>query len=218
MRRSLLLCALVGGVAVADVGPPPGTKLVPVTGIVETNEPLTDYEFFLVDSSTYHGAPRPGVDAKDQEPKWRSDTTVSTTTISPGNPIRATGGRRQFIVLYAVPRKLIEAGQAPGQIVAAVDQGKVAGAIRQQIGSSTTIPVSDPRAEVEVRYRLKRNADGTLALTSEDTGDTDENRAGEDSSAFNARTLVWIVTSLAVTAAIVTLGFWWLRRSRTPSS
>src|SRR5579883_335834 len=51
---SIALCT--GAAARADIGPPPGKKLVPVTTVVETVEDYPDYAFFEI---RYHSSPGP---------------------------------------------------------------------------------------------------------------------------------------------------------------
>src|SRR5215210_1307740 len=91
------LCLLsAGSAARADIGPPAGKKIVPVTTVVEAGPDLDDYAFFETSWSSSPG------------PKGHSSSDVTLPFFVPGTKVERTGDRRTGGTLYGVPRAKAE--------------------------------------------------------------------------------------------------------------
>ena len=210
----VLLVGVQGQAARADVAPPAGTKLVPVTGVVEASEPFDDYRFFLADNRTYHGRPRAGIKDTDQSDRWRSDRIVTETVLGPGSPVRGSGARREYTVLYAIPRSVLAPDRPVEDVISDVDRGKVSGAFAATIGGVDTLPEADPRGTVVRRYELRRAAAGggleLARLDGDDLGaDAVDPRVRDEESMVR-----WAVAGVAAAVAMCGFGLWFLGRRR----
>lgn len=189
LSPTLLLVALLAvAPARADVGPPAGKKLVPVTTIVEVSDAITDYAFFEIAYSSTPGPP----------PHGGSSRTVTLHYFVPGTTIRATGARHRGGRLYAVPLSVAEqfatwidfataaARRVPPQhvtlatsddrwfvVAQSVHSGEAPGGVSIPFGTTQELPTSDPRDTITVNYRLSRGSAG-IAFVRE--GEPDPNR------------------------------------------
>jgi hypothetical protein len=214
----LVLFAFAAPLA-ADVGPPPGKKLVPVTTVVEVTEELPDFVFFTLSSTTHYAPPRPpdkdDKDGKSDEGGWRTDTSVSVVTIAPGRPAKNTGARRSGSTLYAVPKAVADKSGDFAKLAQDIHANKVPGAAHVIFGTTHELPVSDSRTELTVRYRAERTPEGGIAFTPLD--DTPGRLAGtaegmaDDDGAFP---LSWVVAGSAAALALVLAGLWLVSRAR----
>jgi hypothetical protein len=222
-RRFVALVALFAFAAplAADVGPPPGKKLVPVTTIVEVTEELPDFVFFTVSTSTYYGAPPgpPGKDDKgDKRDKggWQTDTSVSVVTIAPGRPAKDTGARRSGSSLYAVPKAVADRNGDFAKLAQEIRANKVPGAARIGFGTTQELPVSDSRTALTVHYYAARTPEGGIAFTPLDgPGErrrlADGGMVDDDDGTFP---LGWVVAGGAGALALILAGLWLISRSR----
>src|SRR3954463_13321328 len=90
------LCILT--CARADVGPPPGKTVVPVTTVIEAIEGYPDYAFFEVSWSSRPGPP----------PHGGTSRSVTLHFFAKDTSIKATGERRSGGTMYGVPRSVAE--------------------------------------------------------------------------------------------------------------
>src|SRR5215471_6023594 len=172
MKRvaALLFALCAASLARADLGPPAGKKIVPVTTTVEATEAFPDYAFFAVSHSSTPGPP----------PYGGSSTSTTYHFFVPGTIIKATGDRRSGGGLYAVPKAVVEkdvgwklhadesAKQSPPKhrsistsddwsaLGRSVSKGEVPGGVWVRFGSSEQVPTSDPRTEITENYRIVR--------------------------------------------------------------
>jgi hypothetical protein len=227
---ALCVLALAPTAARADVGPPAGKKLVPVTTIVEATEMVTDYAFFEVSYSSTPGPP----------PHGGSSRSVTLHFFAAGTTIKATGARRSGGSLYAVPRTVAERFPAWSEFVAeaanrkppahatlstsdtqwfalaqSVLDGEVAGGIAIPFGTTEELPVSDPREAITVNYRITRGSAGLAFVR------PGERRllsfAGVDDPPAEVRAPFpwkWVAAGGAGFAAILLGGLWLVLRIR----
>lgn len=212
MTRRLIgvLVALAGSAAArADVAPPPGTKRVPVTTVVEAAEEFPDVVFLASSSSTDFEPPSPDGKAGG----WQVRHSVSAVSLRPGQPARNTGGRRSGSILYAIPKAAADKTPDRDQLLKDVAAGKVPGAAHVAFGSVAELPAADRRAELTVRYRVERTAGG-VQFTRLDRTDAPA-AAGEPEGPSSVPAPLsgssswrWIVAGAAAAAALILGGLW----------
>jgi|GEM_PF-5873635 len=222
---SIALCT--GAAARADIGPPPGKKLVPVTTVVETVEDYPDYAFFEI---RYHSSPGP-------PPHGGQTRSVTLHFFAPGTSIQATGAARSGGTLYAVPRSTAErisgwhdlATKATKQIpmkhmaipfsdarwmalAQAVNQGEVPGSSCLPFGTTAELPTTDPREAITVTYRIKRTSAGIEFLHPDETPQELRRVKHRDIEWDDALSWRWVMVGGLIAIALLLVGRTFIRR------
>ncbi|MBM3982871.1 MAG: hypothetical protein FJ304_21895 [Planctomycetes bacterium] len=228
----LLACCLVS-LARADVGPPPGKKVVPVTTTVEVADDFPDFAFFATSFSSTPGPP----------PHGGSSRGVTLHFFVPGTTIKWSGDRRSGGRLYAVPRA--EAERVPGwkqdaeqyakqnprkhatistsdeswfALARAVTEGKVPSAVSVRFGGSEELAVSDARTAITEKVRVVRTPSGVAFVNPDDASPAARPREGDPAlgpgPAEPSFPWKWVVAGGAATLGLLLGGVWLILRSR----
>ncbi len=220
----LVVALLAVAFARADVAPPPGKKVIPVTTVVEATESFPDYAFFESGSRTYYGSPAPPTKEgpPPEPPGWRTDSWATRVDVSPGQRVSRTGGRRDGATLFAIPKAAAAARPDANELLRAARANKVPGSAFIPFGVTREIPTSDPRTEITVRYRVARTPAGVAFVDADDAvppGDVLKcgNDGPEESTYEVAGRAVpwrWVAAGGASSLALVLAGVWFVLRSR----
>lgn len=229
MNRLVVLFAALctGAVARADVTPPAGKKIVPVTTVVETAEDCPDYAFFEVSYSALPGGAPQGGRAR----------TVTLHFFAPGTSIQATGTAHSGGVLYAIPRSNAErisgwqdfavrtAKQIPMKHLAvpisderwavlaqAVNQGEVPGSSWLPFGTTAELPTNDPRETITVTYRIARTSAGIEFLHPDEMPQELRRVKHRDIEWEDELSWRWVVVGGLVAIALLLAGRAYVRR------
>lgn len=222
----LFILFALGAVSLAraDVGPPPGTKAVPVTTIVEATEDFPDYAFIETSFSSRPGPP----------PHGGSSRSISFHFFLPGTTIKASGDWRSGGRLFAVPRSVMEkysswkdyvdaAKHNPGtharisasddwfDLTRSVSKGEVPGATSIRFGGHEALPVADARTAITETYRIVRTPAGVAFVKPEDVGRTEGDPTLEQTA---TSPWMWVVAGGAAFGSILLGGLWLVLRSR----
>jgi hypothetical protein len=231
MKRvaALLFALCATSFARADVGPPPGKKVVPVTTVVEVTEDFPDFAFFAVTFSSTPGPP----------PYGGSSSSPTLHFFVPGTTIKWTGGRRSGGGLYAIPRaeaekdlywkgylkrfeeqnprKHTSIGTSDEVWVAragAVAKGEIPGAVSTRFGGSEQLPVSDPREAITETFRVVRTPAG-VAFVKPDAPPQDGRAEGDPAldppAAFPWK---WVAVGALASVGVILGGVWLIVRNR----
>jgi hypothetical protein len=206
----LVVALLAAAPARADLIPP-GTRNIPVEHRIETDAEHPDWLFFVVRGSG--GASKVALDPK-------------TPIVIPGSsavgqgPVPRKGEKERTIpyrasAVVAVPREAAKAYKTEKELLAAVDEGKVAGALalNGHFFDHTNAKANDPRKSIVKRYRLTKldaRAGATLEPVKEGGPEEEEQAAAPGS-------FRWVAAGLALAAAVGFAGLWLAGRARRPS-
>ncbi|MCI0700489.1 MAG: hypothetical protein L0241_05350 [Planctomycetia bacterium] len=233
---ALLVLLVAFATARADIGPPPGKKIIPVTTVVEVTDSFPDYAFFEISWSSTPGPP----------PHGGASRSVTLHFFVPGSSIKDTGARRSGSRLYAVPTSVAEklgwkgfaadaAKNSPTahstvsagdeqwfELARSINAGEVPGAIAIPFGTTEEAPTNDTRTAITVEYRVVRTPAGVEFVRPDEltpTGTCGERAEGGNTESESTIPWRWIVAGGAASAALVLGGVWFARRQfRRPST
>ncbi|MCE9564698.1 MAG: hypothetical protein K8U57_21910 [Planctomycetes bacterium] len=220
MKRLLtMVVALLGAsVALADIGPPPGFKRVPLEHKVTTEKDYPDYLFYSIT-----GVGTPAVEVK------LDSKTPATLTAAGGGPGRAAR-------LVAVPKEASKKFDNEKEYLAAVGKGKVEGMIRAKttFWAFNEVKEADAPKVIVKEYKIEKidPKEGIVYTSDKDAKDApklplppprpgvkpipdgcDESDEEPTPIAYTPKGGTWIA-GLAGACAFVFGGLWIVRRGR----
>jgi hypothetical protein len=202
--------AIVGLLAVtvawADLIPP-GTRNIPVEHRIDTEKDNPNWAFFTIRGSGEVKAVK--FDAK-------------TPVVIPGNaaigngPVPQPGEKRtrpyRSTVLVAVPAEAARAYPSEKELLAAVGEGKITGAVESKpLGDHENVKTNDPRKKVSNRFLLDK-IDAKEGIVLQPVKDEPKPEEDESVAAGPAHVTRWVAMGLAQSAAVGFAGLWFLRR------
>jgi len=194
MSRFLLAVAVAAvavGVAVADLGPPPGSKYVPVTTTVKLEKSFPDHAFYVLGFG-------PGA------------APLTKVELDPSKPTKVDAKSRYGGRLFAVPNEVAKSFKTEKELTDALRKEKPpAGVSMTSIGSRTTLKEADKRTAID-RVLVISAGDAKTGLKITDSEADKKDPEGPTATApANGRLLVG---GLAAALAVVAGGLWVVRR------
>ena len=184
------------GLARADLGPPPGSKYVPVVTTVKLEKSFPDHSFYVVGFG-------PGA------------TPLTKVELDPAKATKVDAKSRYGGNLYAVPNAVVKEYKTEKELAEAIRKEKPpVGVSSLSIGNRTTLKVSDKRDAIE-RVLLISAGDEKVGLKiAEEKPDAKdpEKKDPEGPTATAPPGGRLLVVGLAAALALVAGGLWAVRR------
>jgi hypothetical protein len=120
-------------------------------------------------------------------------------------------------MLYAIPKAAADAEQNREALIRAAGSRRIAGVSWIAFGAETVIPVTDPRDEITVRYRVERASHGGVVFVSQQDITATRPADDPDSQPHDGRetnALGWVAAGIAGAAGVALAGLWLVRRRR----
>jgi len=194
MSRFLLtvaVSALTASLAVADLGPPPGKKYVPVTTTVKLEKSFPEHTFYVMGFG-------PGA------------APLTQVELDPTKATKVDAKSRYGGSLFAVPNDVVKSFNTEKELAEALRKEKPpAGVSTMSLDNRMTLKVSDNRAAVD-RVLVISTGDAKTGLKiAEETAEKKDPEEPEPTAATGRRL---IVVGLFAALALAVGGLWVVRR------
>ena len=182
--------------ALADVGPPPGSKYVPVVTTVKLEKSFPDHTFYVLGFG-------PGA------------APLTKVELDPTKPTKVDAKSRYGGNLYAVPNAVVKEYKTEKELADAIRKEKPpAGVSSLSIGNRTTLKVGDKRESIDRVLLISAGDEKTgLKIAEEKPEAKDPEKKDPDEPTAAAPTGGrLLVVGLAAALALVAGGLWAVRR------
>jgi len=181
--------------AVADLGPPPGQKYVPVTTTVKLEKSFPDHAFYIVGFG-------PGA------------TPLTKVELDPTKATKVDAKSRYGGSLYAVPNAIVKEYKTEKELGDALRKEKPpAGVSSLSISNRTTLKMGDKRDAIERVLVISGDEKAGLKIAEEkDPEKKEPDKDPEEPTAAAPTGSRLLVVGLAAALALVAGGLWAVRR------
>lgn len=188
---AVAVTAVATSVAVADLGPPPGSKYVPVTTTVKLEKSFPEYTFYVMGFG-------PGA------------SPLTKVELDPAKPTPVDAKSRYGGRLFAVPNAVVKAFKTEKELADALRKEKPpAGVAMTSINNRATLKAADKRTAVERVLVISTGDDKTGLKITEPDADKKDPEEPTAAGPANGRLLIG---GLAAALAVVAGGLWVVRR------
>lgn len=189
---SLAAVAAVGTAALADLGPPPGQKYVPVTTTVKLETSFPDHSFYVMGFG-------PGA------------APLTKVDLDPAKATKVDAKSRYGGNLYAVPNSLVKELGTENALTDALRKEKLPpGVSSVPLSNRTTLKESDKRTGID-RVLVISAGDGKSGLKITEQKSPDDKKDPESPAAATPANRL-LFAGLAAALALVAGGLWVARR------
>jgi hypothetical protein len=182
----------------ADVAvpPPKGKKFVAVKHSVKLDKSITGYVFFT-------------------RPLGLRSGPFEKIELSADKAVALSGGGKFGLQLLAVPAAVVQKYASEKELLAALTD-KLEGVSSARFDRTTLLPEKDERKELSLEHVII-GFDAKKSIQMKDAGDAPRAPEKKESASAPA-SLSWVISGLAVSAALATGGLWLARRRRVGSA